>query len=653
MAWLGTNSTDSRLPGALEIYDAQGKMVASARDKATEDAWADVVLPADGLYTVRVYSFGYVQGGPDGFYLLTLGLSPRVEAVFPPIASATRRDFVVYGRGLPGGKPVPGALDGMEMARVRLEPRMDSMPSVQPRSALLDLRAMKVPGGGDATVAVSATDPLEESADNDTPDKAMELTLPALVTGRMEKAADRDWYKFEARKGEPVWLEVLGDRLGTELDFMMVLKGDDESQGREIDDGVEPLHPQVFFNRSEDPGPFRFLPSKDGVYRVMVTARDGELEGGAHLVYALRVSAAQPDFRLVVVDGLGQFGAHRIKAGSAASLQVLAGRQDGFDGPVDLSVEGLPAGVRALPCRIPGGQKTASVVLEASGPLPDFSLAHLKITGVADIGGTGRRIVRQAVPAGPMWPGNPGNNNPSAVRCEESLVLTTSSEIPLVRLSQEKKEHVVQQGDRLALSWILKRDAKVKAPVQVSLPLNMQDASFRVVNANNNMLTVAPDKDRAEFQIEVRSNARAGEVVIVPRFQTTVPEEGSPPPRGGQPRTVSVADQGQPVTLVILPRRPLQVTVNGPARGRPGEMVKLPIRIERQGFYGPVTMVSREDGIRQMLGADLSEGFLEFRIPADAKVGAQRTLTLQASCEVLPGRRVDQEIRLQFNLGRP
>lgn len=653
IAWLGTNSTDSRLPGALEVFDAQGKMVASARDKASEDAWANIVLPADGPYTVRVYSFGYVQGGPDGFYLLTLGVPSRVESVFPPIAASKRRDFVVYGRGIPGGTPVPGAVDGMEMARLRLEPRPGSMPSIHPRAALVELRSMRIPGGGDATVGVSEVDPLEETADNDTPEKAMVLTLPALVAGRMEKAADRDWFQFEARKGDAVWLEVLGDRLGTDLDFMIVIKGDGENQGREIDEGAEPLHPQFFFNRSEDPGPFRFVPPRDGVYRIMVTARDGELEGGPHLVYALRVSAAKPDFRLVVIDGLGQFGAHRIKAGSASSLLVLAGRLDGFDGPIDISVEGLPDGVRALPCRIPGGQKSANVVLEAREKLTVSNLAHLKVIGSADLGGSLRKVERLAVPAGPIWPGNAGNNNPYAVRREESLVLTTSPDVPLVRLVGEKKVHVVQQGDRLTLTWKIARDAVVKAPVQVSLPLNMQDASYRVVNGNNNALSIAPDSDRAEFQIEVRSNARAAELAIVPRFQTTIPADGPPPARGAQPRTLSIADQGEPIALVIVPRRPLQVTVAGPARGKPGEMVKLPIRIERQGFYGQVTLVSRDEAIEQVVGPDIAEALLEFKIPTDARVGSQRSITLQASCEVLPGRKVDQEVRLQFNLGRP
>jgi hypothetical protein len=81
--------------------------------------------------------------------------------------------------------------------------------------------------------------------------------------------------------------------------------------------------------------------------------------------------------------------------------------------------------------------------------------------------------------------------------------------------------------------------------------------------------------------------------------------------------------------------------------------VKLPIRIERQGFYGPVTLVSRDEGIRQVIGPDTTEAFLEFKIPADVRLGGQRSITLQASCEVLTGRQVDQEVRLQFNLGRP
>lgn len=656
LAWLGTTSADSRLPGALEIYDSAGNLMASARDRATEDAWAEVVLPANGTYFLRVFSFGYVQGGPDSFYLLKVGSGPRVESVFPPVASSARRDFIVYGRGLPGGRPVDGGPAGLEASRLRLQPSPEGALPGHPRSALIDFRAVRLPDGTSTVVAVSDTDPIEESADNDTPDKAMPLTLPALVAGRMEKAADKDWYQFEAKKGEAVWLEVLGDRIGTDLDFVLTLRGDQETQGREIDEAAETLHPQWFFNRSEDPGPFKFIPPRDGVYRVMVAARDGELEGGPHLVYALRIDGGKPDFRLITLDGNGQFGAPRIKPGSPATLMVLAARQDGFDGPIDISVDGLPRGVRALPCRIEGGQKGNTLVLESTRGMAE-GLGHFSVVGTASVGGDNRLTRREARRAGLIWPGNPGNNNPYPVRIEDSSVVTTSTEGTAVGLTLkgDKREIVVEQGDRLNLAWQLQRSSRVKDVVQVAIgSANQQDLPYRVVNGNNNMLAVSADKSVADFQVEIRANARAGVVIIVPRFQANMTV---PPPEGsnsrGQPRTIPVSDQGEQVTLVVLPKRPVQVTVAGPARGVAGETAKLPLRVERQGFYGPLTLASRSEGIRVEVPAGVNEAVVEVPVPANARPGFSKALILLATCEVLPGRKVEQEARLQFNLARP
>jgi len=657
LAWLGTTSADSRLPGALEIYDSAGNLMASARDRATEDAWAEVVLPANGTYFLRVFSFGYVQGGPDSFYLLKVGSGPRVESVFPPVASPARRDFIVYGRGLPGGRPVDGGPAGLEASRLRLQPSPDGALPAHPRSALIDFRAVRLPDGTSTVVAVSDTDPIEESADNDTPDKAMPLTLPALVAGRMEKAADKDWYQFEAKKGEPVWLEVLGDRIGTDLDFVMVIRGEKDSQGREIDEGNEPLHPQWFFNRSEDPGPFRFVPTQDGVYKVMVSARDGELEGGPHLVYALRVDSGNPDFKLFTLNDQGQYGAPRVKPGSPATVMVLAARMNGFDGPIDLSVEGLPRGTRAWPSRIAGGQKLGSIVVESTGGA-GISLSHMVVTGRAVLAANNRTVRREARHAGLIWPGNPGNNNPFPVRIEEAMVVTTSQETPAVELSFEGKtrEIVVEQGDKLGLSWQVKRNQRVKDQFQVTIgSVNQQDIPYRVANGNNNMLMVANDKTKAEFQLEVRSNARAGTYFVVPRFQANVT---MPPAEGtnakAPPKTIPVSDQGQAVTLIVIPKKPIQqLSVTGPGRGQAGGKAKLPVKIDRQGFHGTVRLVSPEDGVNIVVPADENEAVLEIQVPQGAKPGFSKQISLKAICEVLPGRTVEQDAKVQFNLARP
>src|SRR5205823_3325299 len=44
--------------------------------------------------------------------------------------------------------------------------------------------------------------------DNDTPEKAQEVTPPCEIAGRVEKRRDRDWFSFAAKKGETWNIEV-------------------------------------------------------------------------------------------------------------------------------------------------------------------------------------------------------------------------------------------------------------------------------------------------------------------------------------------------------------------------------------------------------------------------------------------------------------
>ena len=52
---------------------------------------------------------------------------------------------------------------------------------------------------------------------NDRPASAHKLTLPCVVSGRIGKAEDVDWYAFELTKGERVGFEVWGNRLENKI----------------------------------------------------------------------------------------------------------------------------------------------------------------------------------------------------------------------------------------------------------------------------------------------------------------------------------------------------------------------------------------------------------------------------------------------------
>ena len=117
-----TTSVDSRLVGAIEVFDASGRKLAASREYRGGDALADCTLPADGEYLARVHEFTYTSGGPDHFYRLAISTAPWIDAVFPPAVEPGRSNhLVVFGRNLPGGRPDPSALlDGRILDRAEV-----------------------------------------------------------------------------------------------------------------------------------------------------------------------------------------------------------------------------------------------------------------------------------------------------------------------------------------------------------------------------------------------------------------------------------------------------------------------------------------------------------------------------------------------------
>src|SRR5438552_3859903 len=56
-----------------------------------------------------------------------------------------------------------------------------------------------------------------------------------------------------------------------------------------------------FFTRTDDPGRYRFVAPADGRYDLLVSSREAPSLAGPRHLYRVRITAEQPDFRLVVM----------------------------------------------------------------------------------------------------------------------------------------------------------------------------------------------------------------------------------------------------------------------------------------------------------------------------------------------------------------
>ncbi|MBM3785113.1 MAG: hypothetical protein FJW30_12175 [Acidobacteria bacterium] len=127
------------------------------------------------------------------------------------------------------------------------------------------------------------------------------------------------------------------------------------------------------FAQNDDGGPgwgkdsyLRFTVPADGAYHVVIRDTAGQTRG--HLAYRMTVREPRPDYQLSIAPVNPN-----VPRGGAIPITATAIRTDGFDGPIEVSLENLPAGFTATKAVIRPGQNSAVLVLRAAG---DAKLDH-------------------------------------------------------------------------------------------------------------------------------------------------------------------------------------------------------------------------------------------------------------------------------------
>jgi hypothetical protein len=654
-----TTSIDSRLQAAVELYGPGDRRLAFNRNYRDNDALLDCTLPEDGDFHVRLYDFTYTQGGPAFFYRLTISTAPWIDAVYPPVVEPGKRaKLTVYGRNLPGGKLDPSAVSGgrvLEKITVTVDAPREAVARqrlayggyLPPKASALDgfeYRLRNASGTSNPFLLTYARAPVVlDNEANDTPETAQEITLPCEIAGRFEKKRDRDWYTFSARRGEVWSIEAFADRLGSPLDLYLVLR--DARTGRvlvELDDDQDVLHRIQFFTRSDDPPRYRFVVPADGSYQLLAASREVDVQAGPRHLYRVRITPEQPDFRLVVMPAaLSSPDAGVVRQGGRQDYTVFVWRLDGWNGPIDLAVEGLPSGVTCRPQVVGGGAREASLVLQANMEAPSWT-GTIRVKGTAVI--DGRTVVREARPATITWPVPPQQNVATVSRLDRSLVLAVRDKAPF-SLDVGIEQVVAVHNTRITVPLKLTRHwPDFKTPVRV-LPLNLPGRlQFQPV-------TLTPGKDEAKLNIDIRANVPPGVYSLVLRGLA----QAQPIRRGQFPGNLSgaVVQPAAPIKLIVLPRQfvNFRLAPNN-LRVKAGDRAEVVVQVARRFdfFTGAikVQLLSKVKGIRAS-EVTLPAGKDRVTLTVDtegAEPGTRAEVVVRVSAEVGGKVPVTQEARL-------
>jgi hypothetical protein len=150
----------------------------------------------------------------------------------------------------------------------------------------------------------------------------------------------------------------------------------------------------------------------DGDYFVRV--RDARGFGGPDHAYRLTVRPPRPDFKVNFTPTAPSVG-----RGAAVPIAVTADRIDGFDGPIELRLEGLLTGLSAPATTIPAGETTTAFALFAE-PKADVPAKGTPIKLIAQAVIDGREIVHEAAGGVPKV-ADPGDILTVTEQCDVTL----------------------------------------------------------------------------------------------------------------------------------------------------------------------------------------------------------------------------------------
>ena len=361
-----SRTIDSKLDAVLVLADSKGRDLVAERRGGV----IDYTFPEDDSYVIKVHELTF-KGGAGYFYRLSLReLQPdEPRPLFP-----STRDVATF-----------------------------SWPPV----------------GLDAAAAMTEAEPNQIAAE------AQTISLPCDLSGSFATAADVDMFQFRATKGDVWWIEVASARLGRPTNPSLLVQQIKVEGGTEtavdvveMTDIASPVKPSsngyAYDGPAFDGGSPDILGKleikEDGLYRLQMT----DLFGGTRVdpanVYRMVIRKAQPDFALAA------WGLHMelrngdrnaltkpiaLRGGGTIALEVVAFRRDGFDGPIELTLEGLPDGVTAQGLRLGPGSNRGIMLVTAHQDAPQ-GLTFASFQGHSEI--AGQKVSRPCQMAAPAWP---------------------------------------------------------------------------------------------------------------------------------------------------------------------------------------------------------------------------------------------------------
>ncbi|MEX1231913.1 MAG: PPC domain-containing protein [Planctomycetaceae bacterium] len=658
---------DSQLHGVLELYDAAGKKLASNRGYAGVDPLLDVIVPSDGTYTIKLFDLTF-SGDENRFYRLDVDTKPRIEFAFPPVVQRGQSAKIsLFGRNLSALAATTIAknddsFDGVvalengtvatstQSVRSSAASRPDfDQISVEitagdalgrntlrqsPRQLAGDVFAYSYPGA-QAPIALGVTDVpvVVESAENHSPERAQHVVFPCEIAGRLTQGSEQDWYAVDVERGEVLWIEAFGERIGSPVDLDVVLldaSGTNEllHLGDETDHQGKPGFPA---NHLDPAG--RWVAPRAGRYLLIVRNLIGGASDDARRVYRLSLRREEPAFQAIVQSRLPeQMTAFNLQRGERDMLDVLVERRRGETGAIRITAEDLPVGVECPPIWIGPGSERAPLIVTCTRDTPPF-LGELKL--IAENADGLKQDVRGMML---VWP---GMRMPERRVTDDVALATTAADFPIAltatmepvgfvgEIEKRGGDPVVYQG--AVIDLLITAERRLVEPAAISLTaVGLPDA------VENQFAAMAAEQRQAWLSFELPLTLPPGPYTIAVQGATEIPTSAITP---GQDGKTGVVCYTNPVSFYVAESK-IEVEIDrfAPKKIARGEIIQLNYTAKgRHGFIGKIhTDLVAPGGVIGVRGRGVTftsgteSGTIQIIATDNAPLGKQPFLRLDA-----------------------
>jgi hypothetical protein len=421
----------------VAIMDMERFELVSSDDAALvwQDGVASIIAPADGKYVVQIRESAYGGSGACT-YRLHIGHFPRPSAILPA-----------------GGRPGEtlqikwlGDVAGIVDEEVALPTQIQSNFGL----FRTDDQGM---APSSCVFRLSDLGNLIEQEPNNAPPEAQAFEAPLALNGVISEAGDIDYFKFAAKKDQTLDVRVHAREIRSPLDPVLnILRASNSSGVAGNDDSGSP------------DSYIRFKAPEDGEFLIQI--RDHLNQGGSDYSYRVELTTIKPELTMGLPERTQYIDTTvSVPQGNRTAFLVSASRAN-FGGDLNVTIDGLPAGMTVECPTMPANQSVVPVLLTAAADAaPAGSLSDVVGRPVDEnLGIEGHLSQKTSLVR--------GQNNVRVWDHEANrMALALTEKVPFTIEIVQPKVPLVRNG-RMDLKVVAHRDEGFTAPISIAMLYN-------------------------------------------------------------------------------------------------------------------------------------------------------------------------------------